>query len=227
MLRKLNLSSLFSVGMSGSRHSNICSFPRGIAFGGVGENGPKQAIVAMLWSNLCSKSTDASSVAGVDWKVVSKFCDISRSYKTFQNPNDESSPGPTTWKGKALHLLTLPSFIPQGLKKLPGSLWRTISGREKDMKLGKNFQPGQHLTPLLTVSLWQLACMYCFCHCEDSSPLPALSKTCSCCCSSVMPLMQGRVQQLNSDCMWLQNKNFAGAMANLVSRCICKGTVNS
>lgn len=77
---------------------------------------------------------------GVDWKVVSRFCDISRSYKTFQNPNDES--GPTTWKDRLQRLLRLPAFIPQGLRRAPRSLWHTISGRERDLKLGKNFQPG-------------------------------------------------------------------------------------
>lgn len=81
--------------------------------------------------------------AGVDWKVVSRFCDISRSYKTFQNPNNESAPRPTTCKGQLLRVLTLPTFIPQRLRKAPGNVWRTISGGQKDMKLGKNFQPGQ------------------------------------------------------------------------------------
>ena len=81
--------------------------------------------------------------AGVDWKVVSRFCDISRSYKTFQNPNNEAAPRPTTWKGRLLRVLTLPTFIPQRLRKAPGNVWRTISGGQKDMKLGKNFQPGQ------------------------------------------------------------------------------------
>ena len=85
--------------------------------------------------------------AGVDWKVVSRFCDISRSYKTFQNPNDESAPGPTTWKGRLMRVLTLPAFIPQRLRKAPGSVWRTISGGQKDMKLGKNFQPGEQSNP--------------------------------------------------------------------------------
>ena len=75
--------------------------------------------------------------------MVSRFCDISRSYKTFQNPNDESAPGPTTWKGRLMRVLTLPAFIPQRLRKAPGSVWRTISGGQKDMKLGKNFQPGE------------------------------------------------------------------------------------
>ena len=79
---------------------------------------------------------------GVDWKVVSKYCDVSRSYKTFQNPNDESTAGPKTWRGRFLHLLTLPGIIPQSVVKLPGKLWRTVSGREKDMKLGKNFRDG-------------------------------------------------------------------------------------
>ena len=80
--------------------------------------------------------------AGVDWKVVGKYCDVSRSYKTFQNPNDESSSAPKSWRATFLHLLTLPGIIPQSVSKLPGKLWRTVSGREKDMKLGKNFREG-------------------------------------------------------------------------------------
>jgi hypothetical protein len=80
--------------------------------------------------------------AGVDWKVVGKYCDVSRSYKTFQNPNDESTSAPKTWRATFLHLLTLPGIIPQSVSKLPGKLWRTVSGREKDMKLGKNFREG-------------------------------------------------------------------------------------
>lgn len=86
------------------------------------------------------------SSVGVDWKVVSKYCDVSRSYKTFQNPNDKSTSGPMTWRARFLHLLTLPGIIPQSVVKLPGKLWRTVSGREKDMKLGKNFREGACLT---------------------------------------------------------------------------------
>ena len=80
----------------------------------------------MLCQNLVTRIC-----AGVDWKVVGKYCDVSRSYKTFQNPNDESTSAPKTWRATFLHLLTL-----------PGKLWRTVSGREKDMKLGKNFREG-------------------------------------------------------------------------------------
>ena len=91
----------------------------------------------MLCQNLVTRIC-----AGVDWKVVGKYCDVSRSYKTFQNPNDESTSAPKTWRATFLHLLTLPGIIPQSVVKLPGKLWRTVSGREKDMKLGKNFREG-------------------------------------------------------------------------------------
>lgn len=88
--------------------------------------------------------------AGVDWKVVGRYCDVSRSYKTFQNPNDESTSAPKTWRATFLHLLTLPGIIPKSVVKLPGKLWRAVSGREKDMKLGKNFREGAcfHFTAL-------------------------------------------------------------------------------
>ena len=80
--------------------------------------------------------------AVVDWKIVSRCCDVSRSYKTFQIPNDESDSGPKTWRGWFLHLLTLPGILPKSMKKLPGQLWRTISGQEKDMQLGKHTHKG-------------------------------------------------------------------------------------
>ena len=99
----------------------------------------------MLCQNLVTCSR-----AGVDWKVVGKYCDVSRSYKTFQNPNDESTSAPKTWRATFLHLLTLPGIIPQSVSKLPGKLWRTVSGREKDMKLGKNFREGACLKTLHT-----------------------------------------------------------------------------
>ena len=105
--------------------------------------------------------------AGVDWKVVGKYCDVSRSYKTFQNPNDESTSAPKTWRATFLHLLTLPGVIPQSVSKLPGKLWRTVSGREKDMKLGKNFREGARLNfyiqpfiSMVSASLHWSACLH-------------------------------------------------------------------
>lgn len=90
-----------------------------------------------------------SYCSGVDWKIVSRFCDVSRSYKTFQNPNDESDSGPKTWRGWCLHLLTLPAVLPKSMARVPGQLWRTISGQEKDMQLGKHAHKGHgtHITP--------------------------------------------------------------------------------
>ena len=96
--------------------------------------------------------------AGVDWKVVARFCDVSRSYKTFQNPNDASENGPKTWRAWFMNLLTLPGVLPRSVVNFPGKLWRTISGREKEMKLGKHTHAGHgehsslapcHLTGLL------------------------------------------------------------------------------
>lgn len=111
---------------------------------------------------------------GVDWKIVSRFCDVSRSYKTFQNPNDESEAGPKTWRGWFLHILTLPGILPKSMAKLPGQLWRTISGREKDMQLGKHAHKGHgkglflvNGMPSLPSLIWHkthsVCCRLCWC----------------------------------------------------------------